>query len=1018
MWSTKWLWRANETPAAETGADGGDERSFLLKRVDSFDRKLEKENKVGSRKRDVVLAKRHRVLILARILLAVPGPAFLTFSAIQHFEITTVTAGWALSAPITQLETGREFALAVGLITIPLWILSFLIAQIEKTAQKFAKGSRVFVKRSSGDESFGYVKKYDAKEQQPYTVELESGKDEKFDEAEIEKKPAQKFANGSRVLVKRSSGDESFGYVKEYNEKTQVYTVELKTGPPEELDTGEGSMRDALVISRERLVRLWKYFLSLWKWDQRIWTWPKAFEAALFWGCVLGYALLYQADWIRALLLFLLFAPFVIALILYMVTKIVQSIIDYQYNQKAEYHTFVNLQAVRLSILTIFGVCLTVYAVSAMSRVVIPNILVVPFVELSLSGITCTDRDAFWTTFNASFESDNASCHALPNCGYASFESLCQAVQYAPMVQAVSVDLAIVLIFNWVAWLLGSLLVFGTGRASLKNGYTQLLSKHMLVAMVLGLGQLMSACYSLVRLLTLVPMLRLPRPAAYFDDKGLMYWELPFFCYDTCTLNYYWVSIFVHVLIAVALNFDFLKKYASAIGAGDQAAINKLKEKMRKEGEWSDEAPYFYFMTATFVKECDDKRLPPMQELLDDGHLEKIRIRLVDAFKQAEEEARLAKEKAAAEKAAAENVVYGKDNSKGIDESNQADEKEAAEKAAAENAVAKKEIQGIDMGDGTDAFKIKNIKDVLFVSHRWEEPGRPDVNGMQLQAIKEYLKEHPDIKWVWFDYSSMPQKIGSFGGIDTRSLKERAKFQLMLECIPNLYLTAQVLILLDGSYASRFWTLTEAWCSMQTATKDGLENSISSTEDADFTGSDVKVGSRCTIKCIHNAAKDTTSKGLVNLVSTQTPEGMHGILEKPDVNVTNAKDKETILPKILEIDKDVIERFKNGVKKLQSPQSPPALTQLLKNESGVPDTSDKAVDSLFVMMDSDKNGLIDKSELTQASRWFEGGSEPASASLTTAIGPGDGPAGGARAVRSWSLASWAGRGETMGETDA
>ena len=889
--------------------------------MDSFRRKVENNKTIGSQKLDFILAKRHRVLILARILLAVPGPAFLTFSAIQHFEITTVTAGWALSAPITQLETGREFALAVGLITIPLWILSFLIAQIEKTAQKFAKGSRVFVKRSSGDESFGYVKKYDAKEQQPYTVELESGKDEKFDEAEIEKKPAQKFANGSRVLVKRSSGDESFGYVKEYNEKTQVYTVELKTGPPEELDTGEGSMRDALVISRERLVRLWKYFLSLWKWDQRIWTWPKAFEAALFWGCVLGYALLYQADWIRALLLFLLFAPFVIALILYMVTKIVQSIIDYQYNQKAEYHTFVNLQAVRLSILTIFGVCLTVYAVSAMSRVVIPYILVVPFVELSLSGITCTDRDAFWTAFNASFESLNASCRALPNCGYASFESLCQAVQYAPMVQAESVDFFKVLLFNCVAWVLGSLLVFGTGRASLKNGYAQLLSKHMLVAMVLGLGQLMSACYSLMRLLTLVPMLRLPRPAAYFDDKGLMYWELPFFCYDTCTLNYYWVSIFVHVLIAVALNFDFLKKYASAIGAGDQAAINKLKEKMRKEGEWSDEAPYFYFMTATFVKECDDKRLPPMQELLDDGHLEKIRIRLVDAFKQAEEEARLAKEKAAAEKAAAENVVYGKDNSKGIDESNQADEKEAAEKAAAENAVAKKEIQGIDMGDGTDAFKIKNIKDVLFVSHRWEEPGRPDVNGVQLQAIKEYLKEHPEIKWVWFDYSSMPQKIG---GIDARTQKERAEFQLMLECIPNLYLTAQVLILLDGSYASRFWTLTEAWCSMQTATKDGLKNSISSTEDADFTGSDVKVGSRCTIKCIHNAAKDTTSKGLVDLVATKTPVEIYGILEKPDVGVTNAKDKETMLPKILKIDEDVIEGFENGFKKLQSEHQSPS----------------------------------------------------------------------------------------------
>jgi hypothetical protein len=152
----------------------------------------------------------------------------------------------------------------------------------------------------------------------------------------------------------------------------------------------------------------------------------------------------------------------------------------------------------------------------------------------------------------------------------------------------------------------------------------------------------------------------------------------------------------------------------------------------------------------------------------------------------------------------------------------------------------------------------------------------------------------------------MPQKIG---GIDTRTREEKAEFQLMLAAVSDLYLTAQVLILLDGSYASRFWTLTEAWCSMQTATKDGLKSSISSAKDVDFTGSDVQVGSRCTIKCIHNAAQETTSKFLVNLVSTQTPKGMHGILEKPDVNVTNAKDKEAMLPKILEINTHVIETF-------------------------------------------------------------------------------------------------------------
>jgi len=1000
--STKWLWRANEALAAETGADGSDERKPILLKSDSFGRKLDKE-KVGIRKRVKILRRRHRVLILARILLAVPGPVFLVYSAIQHFEVTT--AGWS----ITQVETGRSLALAVGLILAPVWILSLLIAQIDrKPAQKFAIGSRVCVKRSNGDKSFGYVKEYNEKTR-VYKLELATGTLEKFDEAAIEKKPAQRFANaqkfakGSRVCVKRSNGDKSFGYVKEYNEKTRVYELELATGTLDKFDEaaiekkpaqrfangsrvlfvergsedksfgyvkeyneetqvykveldiptgtfkqcGEDSMRDASpVISRERLVRLWKYFLSLWKWDQRIWTWPKAFEAALFWGCVYGYVVLYQSNaapnyLLGALIFWVVLGPPVIALILYTVTNIVRSIIDYQDNQNAEYHTFVNLQAARLSILTIFGAFLTVYALSAMSRVVIPYNLVVPFVELAYRDITCTDRDAFWTAFNASFKSFNASCHALPNCGYASFESLCQAVQYAPMVQAESVDIFKVLLFNCVAWVLGSLLVFGTGRASLKNGYAQLLSKHMLVAMVLGLGQSMSAFYSLMRLSLLVPKLGLPRPAAYFDKTGLMSLELPLYCYgNTCTYYDFGGTIIVHVLIVVAFNFDFLKKYASAIGAGDQAAIKKLKEKMRKEKiwneeiqkyecKWSDEAPYFYFIPATFVKECDDKRLPPMQVLDDDEILEKIQIRLVDAFEQAEKEARMAKEKVAAEKAAAEKVaaekvaaekvavekaVKGIDIGKGIDESTQSDEKEAAEKAPAEVAVAKKENQGINKALTGRGITFK-IKDILVVSHRWEENGRPDVNGAQLQAIKEYLKEHPEIKWVWFDYSSMPQKIGR---IDTRSKEERAEFQLMLECITNLYLTAQVLILLDGSYASRFWTLTEAWCSMQTATKDGLKNSISSTEDADFTGSDVKVGSRCTIKHIHTADDKHDVHGLIDKVSKKTAAEMVSHLEKPDVLVTNAKDKETMLPKILKYDEEVTQRFK----KPQSDQSP------------------------------------------------------------------------------------------------
>jgi hypothetical protein len=130
------------------------------------------------------------------------------------------------------------------------------------TSQRFATGSRVFVKRSSGDESIAYVKKYVATTQ-VYTVELDklgSGKQKEATESYLREADTkseadtatQKFANGSRVFVKRSSGEESFGYVKVYDAKKQVYTVELdKIGSGTLKQCGEGSMRDATPVKLE-----------------------------------------------------------------------------------------------------------------------------------------------------------------------------------------------------------------------------------------------------------------------------------------------------------------------------------------------------------------------------------------------------------------------------------------------------------------------------------------------------------------------------------------------------------------------------------------------------------------------------------------------------------------------------------------------------------------------------------------------------------------------------------------------
>jgi hypothetical protein len=257
----------------------------------------------------------------------------------------------------------------------------------------------------------------------------------------------------------------------------------------------------------------------------------------------------------------------------------------------------------------------------------------------------------------------------------------------------------------------------------------------------------------------------------------------------------------------------------------EREQIDESMENLRVQGEWDDDAPFFYFLPRQVVLDIKTRSLPPMQRLRDVGHLVKFQIPLGDAFQ-----------------------------GKGV------------------------------------------VNHILIVSHRWEEPGQPDADGEQLKAIKAYLEENPDIEWVWFDFSTMHQTIG---GIDSRTPMEKAEFRLMLSAITNLHMTVRSLILLDGSYASRFWTLFEAWCSMQTATPEGLRPATVAER-------------RFTISCIHTAT-EAHGQALVDLCSTKTPEQMFNVLKSPDVVVTNQKDKETMLPMILKINRHVVDTFQKQV---------------------------------------------------------------------------------------------------------
>lgn len=170
------------------------------------------------------------------------------------------------------------------------------------------------------------------------------------------------------------------------------------------------------------------------------------------------------------------------------------------------------------------------------------------------------------------------------------------------------------------------------------------------------------------------------------------------------------------------------------------------------------------------------------------------------------------------------------------------------------------------------------------VSHRWEDPHEPDIAGVQFDALRKHLGKHPNIKFVWYDFWCMPQ-----GKDCTR--EERADFKRMLQNINLIFLGMSVLIFLDLSYISRFWTQFEAWASMQTATCNGLQAAALHER-------------RFEIVSIHNAST-TLQNELVEMWATKTPEQAYELLSKPDVTVTNESDKDAQLPKLLKLNDQV-----------------------------------------------------------------------------------------------------------------
>ena len=216
-----------------------------------------------------------------------------------------------------------------------------------------------------------------------------------------------------------------------------------------------------------------------------------------------------------------------------------------------------------------------------------------------------------------------------------------------------------------------------------------------------------------------------------------------------------------------------------------------------------------------------------------------------------------------------------------------------------------------------DVCRGSYVEEYAAVSHRWDKNHDPDPWGEQLKAIKLFLKNRKRIKWIWIDYCCMPQDAKDYEDAEgevnfdeegvykptSRSLAAGARteaeykeFKTMLPDIGLIFLGCRVLLVIDLTYQSRFWTQYEAWLSMQRATIKGL----AATPTADL---------RCTMMCIQNATEHDKA-GLIEIWHGKSVNEAREVLSRDDICVTNLKDKPEQLNKIGKVDEMVRNFFK------------------------------------------------------------------------------------------------------------
>ena len=188
-----------------------------------------------------------------------------------------------------------------------------------------------------------------------------------------------------------------------------------------------------------------------------------------------------------------------------------------------------------------------------------------------------------------------------------------------------------------------------------------------------------------------------------------------------------------------------------------------------------------------------------------------------------------------------------------------------------------------------DAYRGAYASDLLAVSHVWEHADEPDRAGAQMRAVKAHLREHPEVRGVWYDFSCC--QLG-----DEASPADKVRYEWMRVSAPLLFLGCRVLLLVDASYAGRFWCQLEAWLSWQEGSSLGLRSAPG-------------VRRRAELVCLHDAKDGKHDVQLRRSWERMSAEAACAALARPDALVTHAAEKSAPLSFAQRLNEEVREAW-------------------------------------------------------------------------------------------------------------